>query len=140
MLEWLSHDGDVIYVSMGTVVELTADMLVSLTLRMYSRNILIAFPLFLQFFLCMQAIMSNAFVRLTSDYRVLWALPAHQQSRLPSLSHLAPSRLLRLETWVTTPAVLSMHKVKLFLTHCGGNGAHEALATGTPMFGIPFFG
>ena len=69
-------------------------------------------------------------------WRGLWILKRAQADRLP------PDRpaSLRLLEWGPPPlAVLSHPNVKVFVSHCGINSAHEAIAAGTPVAGIPMF-
>jgi len=42
-----------------------------------------------------------------------------------------------LSKWVPQQKLLSNDKLKLFLTHCGGNSAVEGLYFGTPLLGFP---
>mmetsp|Transcript_16212 Transcript_16212/g.32831 ORF Transcript_16212/g.32831 Transcript_16212/m.32831 type:complete len:610 (-) Transcript_16212:68-1897(-) len=92
--------------------------------------------------------------------RFFWALSGRQQKRLGlstaespdegaiSLSesdiqcakNLADRGDLRIVGWGATPSMLALPETALFLTHCGGNGVHEAVFARTPMVGVPFAG
>ncbi|CEM37395.1 unnamed protein product [Vitrella brassicaformis CCMP3155] len=73
-------------------------------------------------------------------YRVLWALGEKQWAELPPRDQWPSEDVFHLATWVATPAALAHEKVKVFLSHCGANGVHEAIYAGTPIVGIPHFG
>ncbi|ESO01584.1 hypothetical protein HELRODRAFT_174542 [Helobdella robusta] len=49
-----------------------------------------------------------------------------------------PSNVLTLN-WLPQNDVLGHLSTKLFITHCGNNGQHEALYHGVPMLGFPLF-
>jgi len=42
--------------------------------------------------------------------------------------------------WLPQNDLLSHQQTRLFVTHCGSNGQHEALYHGVPMLGFPLFG
>ncbi|HWI19173.1 MAG TPA: glycosyltransferase [Vicinamibacterales bacterium] len=68
--------------------------------------------------------------------RALWILKKAQADRLPPG---LPSSL-RVMEWGPQPfAILSHPNVKVFVSHCGINSAHESIAAGTPIAGIPMF-
>ena len=67
--------------------------------------------------------------------KVLWSLPENQRSILPKL----PSTV-RVESFVSQPAVLSHPNVVVFVSHCGMNGINESLYYGKPILALPFFG
>jgi len=41
--------------------------------------------------------------------------------------------------WLPQNDILSHRQTRLFITHCGSNGQHEALYHGVPMLGFPLF-
>lgn len=41
--------------------------------------------------------------------------------------------------WLPQNDILSHQQTRLFITHCGSNGQHEALYHGVPMLGFPLF-
>ncbi|XP_064644011.1 UDP-glucuronosyltransferase 1A1-like [Lineus longissimus] len=42
--------------------------------------------------------------------------------------------------WIPQNDVLGHRNIRLFITHCGNGGQHEALYNAVPMLGIPLFG
>lgn len=46
---------------------------------------------------------------------------------------------LRIEKWVPQSAVLAHPNVKAFVSHCGATSCAEAILSGTPVIGLPFF-
>ena len=42
--------------------------------------------------------------------------------------------------WIPQKDLLAHPKIKLFVTHCGNGGQHEALHHGVPMVGFPIYG
>jgi len=42
--------------------------------------------------------------------------------------------------WLPQNDILAHQRTKLFITHCGNNGQHEALYHAVPMLGFPLFG
>jgi len=80
---------------------------------------------------------------LTAECRVLLVLStagkesvAHED---PEFKRLIDTNSVRLATWVNQPAVLSHRSTAVFLSHCGANSIHEALACGRPIVAMPFF-
>lgn len=73
---------------------------------------------------------------LRSDaFRALWVLRKPAQGLLPG--PVPPN--VRVEAWVPDPrAILAHPNVRVFVSHCGINSVHEALAAGTPVVGLPF--
>ncbi|XP_064628746.1 UDP-glucuronosyltransferase 2B19-like [Lineus longissimus] len=49
-----------------------------------------------------------------------------------------PSNVLAVN-WIPQNDVLGHRNIKLFLTHCGNSGQHEALYSSVPMVGLPLF-
>ena len=47
---------------------------------------------------------------------------------------------VKLMHWLPQNDLLGHRKTKLFITHCGNNGLHEAMYHGVPIIGFPFFG
>ena len=68
----------------------------------------------------------------TSLFRVLWA----NRHSPPWLAELLPASV-RLEQWVSQPAVLAHPAVHLFLSHSGMSSAQEAIAVGLPILALP---
>lgn len=81
-------------------------------------------------------------------WRVIWSVPEIQWDALPhqiypslnNTTNIDNNSLFKIVAWTSSPAVLSHSLVDLFISHCGGNGVHESLLTGTPIIGIPFYG
>ena len=48
-------------------------------------------------------------------------------------------RNVKILKWLPQNDLLGHPKTKLFITHCGNNGQHEALYHGVPMIGFPLF-
>jgi MGT family glycosyltransferase len=74
---------------------------------------------------------------LSSDtFRVVWVVrPTLLEGIPPDLPE-----TIRVEPWVPSQrAVLEHPNVRVFVSHCGINSAHESLAAGTPLVGIPLF-
>eukprot|EP00922_Rhytidocystis_sp_ex-Travisia-forbesii_P071717 GHVS01107034.1.p1 GENE.GHVS01107034.1~~GHVS01107034.1.p1 ORF type:complete len:701 (+),score=92.77 GHVS01107034.1:312-2105(+) len=117
----------VVYLSMGTVVHLTAEMQ----------------TLFLEALRPFPPVSKPR-------WRVLWSLPKPQWKGLPSAinPNTAPASvedkalrdIFKVVSWTSTPAVLAHPLVKVFVSHCGGNGVHESLFAQTPIVGLPFLG
>jgi UDP:flavonoid glycosyltransferase YjiC (YdhE family) len=64
------------------------------------------------------------------DFRALWVLREGLPAELP------PS--VRIEPWVASQiSVLHHPNVRVFVSHCGINSAHESLYAGTPIVGVP---
>jgi len=47
---------------------------------------------------------------------------------------------VKLSSWLPQQNLLGHPKMKLFITHCGGGSAEEAIYHGVPLVGIPIFG
>eukprot|EP00164_Ancoracysta_twista_P008998 GFYU01013184.1.p1 GENE.GFYU01013184.1~~GFYU01013184.1.p1 ORF type:complete len:496 (+),score=72.39 GFYU01013184.1:161-1648(+) len=47
--------------------------------------------------------------------------------------------VLRFESWVDQPSILRHESVRVFVSHCGANSIHEALACALPIVAMPFF-
>jgi MGT family glycosyltransferase len=74
---------------------------------------------------------------LTNDaFRTLWSLKPDQAALLPA----STTSSLRIVEWSPQQAVLAHPNVKVFVSHCGINSAHESVHAGTPIVGIPMFG
>lgn len=71
-------------------------------------------------------------------HHVLWKLPPDQQTMLPP-AEMRPDTV-RIESWVPSQLdVLAHEKVRVFLTHAGGNGFHEGLYFGVPLVVRPLW-
>jgi len=46
---------------------------------------------------------------------------------------------VKVSSWLPQNDILGHPKTKIFITHCGINGFHEALYNGVPMIGFPLF-
>src|SRR6218665_3063516 len=46
---------------------------------------------------------------------------------------------VKVSSWLPQNDILGHPKTKLFITHCGINGLHEALYNGVPMIGFPLY-
>ena len=69
-----------------------------------------------------------------ASFRVWWVLRPAMQKFLPS--GIAPN--IRIDSW--GPPLLAVMKhanVQAFVSHCGINSVHEAMASGTAIVGIP---
>lgn len=76
--------------------------------------------------------MYNAFA--DAPFRVWWILRSQMQQLLPT--PLASN--IRIDNWgPPLLAVLKHPNVRSFVSHCGINSAHESMAAGTPIVGIP---
>jgi len=70
----------------------------------------------------------------TDKFRVLWVLK--QSARLRT----QPQENVRVLDWGPTPLSVLLHpNVKVYVSHCGINSAHESMYSGTPIVGIPMF-
>ena len=72
------------------------------------------------------------------DVRVLWSVPADQQSSVPAT--LPPSFKVRVSESTPNFKVLASSAVNVVVSHCGLGAAQEALYFGKPLLCIPFFG
>ncbi|CAL1140049.1 unnamed protein product [Cladocopium goreaui] len=68
-----------------------------------------------------------------------WCVNGSQGPQDPEFAKLAVEEKVKLPEWVNQPAVLAHHSTSLFLSHCGANSLHEALACGRPILALPFF-
>lgn len=108
----------VMYISMGTVVQL-------------SRT------------LCLPILEAIREGYAAGEFRAMWALPAHQEAEClgeDRAADLVKSGALFHSAWIHTPAALSHPSVRVFLSHCGANGATESVWAKVPVLGMPFFG
>jgi polyene glycosyltransferase len=110
LLQWLDRHPSVIYVGLGTLVQLSKEQIAALV---------------------------NAFERLGPDHSILWKLSESQQALLPRKE--LPKNV-RIERWVPSQLeVLAHANVRVFLTHGGGNGFHEGIYFGKPLMVMPFW-
>jgi polyene glycosyltransferase len=108
---WLDNHPSVIYVGLGTLVRLSRVQITALI---------------------------TAFKRLGPNHHILWKLPNSQQTLLPP-GELLPTNM-RIEHWIPSQLdVLAHPNVRVFLTHGGGNGFHEGIYFGKPLFVMPFW-
>lgn len=111
LMRWLAGHPSVVYVGLGTLVRLTPAQVAQLI---------------------------ETFARLGPHHQVLWKLSAAQQELLPPPSALPKN--VRIVTWLPSQlAVLRHPHVRVFVTHGGGNGFHEGLYFGKPLFVLPFW-
>ncbi|RZQ60177.1 glycosyltransferase [Amycolatopsis suaedae] len=102
---WLDAHPSVVYVGLGTITQLTRDDVHALV---------------------------EVARRLDGRHHVLWRLSERQQELLPPAGDLPAN--LRIESWLPSQLdVLAHPSIKVFLTHGGSNGFHEALYFGKPM-------
>jgi polyene glycosyltransferase len=81
------------------------------------------------------AAIAGAIERLGERCQVLWKLPRAQQELLGR----RPANL-RVEDWVPSQLDVLRHPhVRAFVTHGGGNGFHEGLHFGKPLYVLPFW-
>jgi polyene glycosyltransferase len=108
--QWLDGRPSVIYVGLGTLVQLSEEQV---------------------------AVLISAFERLGPDHSILWKLSESQQALLPRKK--LPANV-RIEPWVPSQLdVLAHPNVRVFLTHGGGNGFHEGIYFGKPLMVMPFW-
>ncbi|XP_064641719.1 UDP-glucuronosyltransferase 1A9-like isoform X2 [Lineus longissimus] len=67
-------------------------------------------------------------------YKIVWKWDKH----MLKADQVLPRNVLAVN-WVPQNDVLGHRNIKLFLTHCGNGGQHEALYNGVPMVGLPLF-
>ena len=72
----------------------------------------------------------SAFLRL-DGYRVIW--------RIQNTDELAIPDNVMIAQWLPQNEILAHSSVKLFITHCGNSGQHEAVYHRVPMIGFPVF-
>jgi polyene glycosyltransferase len=110
VLQWLDRHPSVIYVGLGTLVQLSKEQV---------------------------AVLISAFERLGPAHYILWKLSQSQQALLPRKE--LPANV-RIERWVPSQLdVLAHPNVRVFLTHGGGNGFHEGIYFGKPLMVMPFW-
>lgn len=108
---WLDMHPSVIYVGLGTLVQLSQPQLTTLV---------------------------ESFKRLWPNHYILWKLSASQRTLLPS-GEVLPSNV-RIEHWLPSQlGVLAHPNVRVFVTHGGGNGFHEGIYFGKPLLVMPFW-
>ena len=73
-------------------------------------------------------VFANAFTQLP-EYTIVW--------RLASTENLVLSDNVVATPWLPQNDLLGLNETKLFITHCGSNGMHEALYHNVPMVGFP---
>jgi polyene glycosyltransferase len=96
---WLDAHPSVIYVGLGTLVQLSKAQLTTLV---------------------------DAFKRLWPNHHILWKLPDSQRTLLPA-GEVLPSNV-RIERWIPSQlGVLAHPNVRVSVTHGGGNGFHEGI-------------
>eukprot|EP01084_Bolivina_argentea_P234232 394329_1 len=111
IFNWIDeNDKPILYVSMGSVMKLPQNAL------KYIYEILVVDSK-------------------QNDYRILWALRQNIYDNLTIDELQKP--YLKIMKWMPQIEVLQSSKVKIFLTHSGGNGVLEGLYTKTPMILFP---
>jgi polyene glycosyltransferase len=109
--QWLDSHSTVIYVGLGTLVQLSELQITTLL---------------------------TAFKRLGPNVYILWKLPNCQQALLPP-GEVLPTNL-RIEHWIPSQlGVLAHPNVRVFVTHGGSNGFHEGIYFGKPLLVMPFW-
>jgi hypothetical protein len=68
-------------------------------------------------------------------YKIVWKW----DKKLLEADQVLPPNVLAVN-WMPQNDVLGHENIKLFVTHCGNSGQHEALYNSVPMVGIPLFG
>ena len=66
------------------------------------------------------------------DYAFVWKLPNADKYTLPKNIIALP--------WLPQNDLMGDNRTKLFISHCGSNGIHEAFYHAVPIIGFPFFG
>ena len=66
------------------------------------------------------------------DYLFIWKIKDENNLNLPN-------NIIML-SWIPQNDLLGHNKTKLFISHCGNNGLHEALYHGVPVLGLPLAG
>jgi polyene glycosyltransferase len=108
---WLERCPSVIYVGLGTLLRLSRPQIAELL---------------------------AAFARLGPQHQVLWKVPAAQQALLPPAAALPGN--VRIESWLPSQLDVLRHPhVRVFVTHGGGNGFHEGIYFGKPLYVLPFW-
>jgi polyene glycosyltransferase len=109
--QWLDKHPSVIYVGLGTLVQLSRAQVTALI---------------------------KAFERLGPNHHILWKLPDSQRVSL-QLEELLPNNV-RIENWIPSQiGILAHPNVRVFVTHGGGNGFHEGIYFGKPLLVMPFW-
>ena len=67
-------------------------------------------------------------IRAFPDHKFIW-----RNKVLPDGS---PSNL-KVSSWLPQIDLLADHRTKMFLSHCGNHGAHEAIFSGVPVLALP---
>ena len=67
------------------------------------------------------------------EYVFVWKLPNASMRCESSPPKYYPS------SWIPQNDLLGHNKTKLFISHCGSNGLHEALYHAVPIVGFPLF-
>ena len=67
-----------------------------------------------------------------SDYSFVWKLPTKHEYSIP--------HNVIVSSWLPQNDLLGYNKTRLFISHCGSNGIHEALYHAVPILGFPLFG
>ncbi|KAJ3112057.1 UDP glycosyltransferase 8 [Phlyctochytrium bullatum] len=100
------------------------------------------------------------FASRTPDVQVLWSLSKFQSLELANATHAdgtpldpfaslasndlrshvtlrRPAHTIRFHRWLPQQSLLALPQTKVFISHCGANGVHEALYAATPTLGVP---
>lgn len=111
--KWIDN-GDtrpVVYIAFGTMAPLSSDTVAAMLANVQGKN-----------------------------YRVLWSLRnAFQQATPQVATKQYNTKDILINAWVPQMAALGHEKVKVFVSHCGFNSAHESLYMGKPIVAVPVF-
>ena len=80
--------------------------------------------------------MAEAFISLSSNYRLVWSLRESNQHVLSGLQ--INKSQIYVTPWLSQVAMLKHHSVKLAILHCGLNGVQESLYNGVPVLCLPY--
>ena len=80
--------------------------------------------------------MAEAFISLSSNYRLVWSLRESNQHVLSGLQ--INTSLIHVTPWLSQLTMLQHHSVKLAILHCGLNGVQESLYNRVPVLCLPY--
>ena len=80
--------------------------------------------------------MAEAFISLSSDYRLVWSLRESNHHVLSGLD--IDKSSIYITPWLAQFTMLKHKSVKLAVLHCGLNGVQESLYNGVPVLCLPY--